>query len=233
MFHVLSIDWDYFIHADGEERLAHFPDIPSEKYPKELQNIIWKSRYSSDDDLLKIGYDPFVHEIVEKLFYVPRVIVADSHKWIVPYSLQAKAKQFHILNIDFHSDFRDDTESLDCGNWLSILMGQYGGKYEWLGWKDSYKRGIPKRLRYFTDRAEAVRLIDSTVWDMLFICRSDMWSPPHLDNDFTRVFQPLVQDSVVTGEIQQGIWESRYDEKFRSDVDKMRNTMEKFYKKQE
>lgn len=52
-------------------------------------------------------------------------------------------------------------------------------------------------------------VIDETPWDMLFVCRSDMWSLPHLDNEFTKIFKPLMDDK--SGQVQKGVWDSRYD----------------------
>lgn len=211
MLNVLSIDWDYFIDADGAYRNDHFPDIPNEDYAKSLQDAIWVSRYAEDDTLLKVGVNPAVYKLVERLAYVPYMCVCDSHKYAYTFGIQRLRetgnKRFNFLNIDFHSDCRKDSKKLDCGNWYSILMSEYRGQWNWIGWPDSYTKGKPRKLKFTTyfDIDE----IDETPWDMLFVCRSDMWSLPHLDNEFTKVFKPLMDEK--TGQVQKGIWDSRYD----------------------
>jgi len=211
MFNVLSIDWDYFIDADGEYRVRHFPDIPNENYPKSIQDAIWTSRYAEDDTLLRVGIKSSIYELVERLDYIPYVCVCDSHKYAYIFGVQrlleTKEKQFNFLNIDFHSDCREDYGKLDCGNWYSFLMKEYRGKWAWVGWPDSYKENKSRKL-HFTDVLD-IDAIDRTTWDMLFICRSDMWSLPHLDNEFTHIFKPLIEGK--DGQIQKGIWNSRYD----------------------
>ena len=211
MLNVLSIDWDYFIDASGLYRDRHFPDIPNEDYPKSLQDAIWTSRYAEDDTLLKVGINPAVYGLVERLAYIPYMYVCDSHKWAYTFAIQRLRetgnKRFNFLNIDFHSDCRKDSKKLDCGNWYSILMNEYRGKWNWIGWPDSYKVGKPRKLQFST--VLDVNEINSTSWDMLFVCRSDMWSLPHLDNEFTKIFKPLMDSK--TGQVQKGIWDSRYD----------------------
>lgn len=66
---VLSIDWDYFIDADIETRMQLFPDTPSEKYSVSLQNFIWSSRYSSEDDLIRVSVDESKLSILENLLH--------------------------------------------------------------------------------------------------------------------------------------------------------------------
>ena len=230
VFNVLSIDWDYFINVDGTFRYHHFPDMPNEKYPKQMQNVVWTSRYSEDDEILKVGYNPVVHDIMRLIGEVPFVVVAESHRWIYTYLVQrlrlAGKKEISLLNLDFHSDFREGAAELDCGNWLSILMEQHKGDYRWLGWEDSYRDNIPKRLEFFTDVERAKREIKDTAWDMLFICRSDMWSPPHLDAAFTNVFKPFIDG--CNGDIQKGIWDSRYDDEMKKNIQSLKKAMDDF-----
>ena len=214
MLNVLSIDWDYFIDADGKWRYDHFPDIPNEDYAQSLQYAIWASRYAEDKELIKIGINPLAYDIaylLEDMDDIPYIVVCDSHKYAYTFTVQRLKetgnKQVNLLNIDFHSDCRDNLKKLDCGNWLSVLMSEYRGKWHWLGWKDSYKAHKPRKLKFLSEFHSF--MIMETAWDLVFICRSNMWSPPHLDKDFTDVFQPVVDGR--DGQVQKGIWDSRYD----------------------
>ena len=231
MFTILSIDWDYFVEADANYRAIHFPDIPNEKYAMSLQDAIWVSRYAADDSLAEVGYNKWVFDIVKHVERTPHVVVADSHRWLVPYAIQflqeENEKTIELLNIDFHSDVRDDTQTLDCGNWLSILMEQYHGDYSWLGWKDSFRKGVPKRLQFMTDPWQAIRKIKKVSWDMVFICKSGMWSPPHLDTAFEEVFRPLTEDTFSRVDVQTDIWTNRY-ERLLPSIKSMRESLANF-----
>lgn len=210
MLNFLSVDWDYFIGADNQQRLLHFPDTPNENYPKYLQDFIWHSRYADDSEIEKIAVNPLAYKFADMVRYVPKVCVCDSHKYAYTFALmeltERNEKSINLLNIDFHSDWRKDEKDLDCGNWLTWLMKQIKGNYTWLGYKDSYYPR-PKELKFLTDFNRC--RIDKTKWDVLFICRSDMWSPPHLDEKFTKIFKPIVDSK--DGVVQCGIWESRYN----------------------
>ena len=138
--------------------------------------------------MLKVGINPLAYDIayaLEDMEDIPYIVVCDSHKWAYTFTVQRLQetgnKQVNLFNIDFHSDCRNNIKTLDCGNWLSLLMNEYRGKWRWLGWKDSYKVDKPRKL----------------------------WSLPHLDEVFTDVFQPVVDGR--NGQVQKGIWDSRYD----------------------
>ena len=232
---VLSMDWDYFIDADGETRLMHFPDVPSENYSQSLQNIIWMNRYADDETLAKIGCKQHVASaFLKAMKNVPFVVVAESlaciYQFVVGKMRECHRKRVNLLNIDFHSDWRRDTENVDCGNWLSMLMAQYKGTYRWLRWEDSYLDSrIPKTLEHYTSEVRALREISRTAWDVLFICRSDMWSPPHLDEYFTKVFKPIIYcGKECAGAIQRGIFDSRFDSEFQRHIVNMRKVVDGF-----
>lgn len=226
MLHVLSIDWDYFIDADVAQRLQHFPDVPNEKYPPSLQNYIWTSRYAGDDELLNIGVIPAAYALSKTLRHmdIPNLYICDSHTWayafIAQHLAQAGTQQVDLLNIDYHHDCRKNTEPIDCGNWLSALMETCRGKWRWLGWKDSCKQGKPRNLKFLT--AFQTALLTNVAWDVVFICRSGMWSPPHLDKTFTELFRPLTVHS--NGQIEKGIWDSRYDNIYK-DIQAIKNAL--------
>ena len=100
-------------------------------------------------------------------------------------------------------------------------MNEYRGKWRWLGWKDSYKGDKPRKLKFLT--GFDMSMITDVKWDLVFICRSNMWSLPHLDEKFTDVFQPVVDGR--NGQIQKGIWDSRY-EKLLPDIENLKKALE-------
>jgi hypothetical protein len=228
VLNVLSVDWDYFIDATDKDRLMYFPDVPNENYPKAIQDTIWSSLYANNDKLASFGVDPVVQTFLRELPPVSFVCMAESHKYAYPFIVDQmearKENRINLLNIDFHSDCREDNETLDCGNWLSMLMNRYKGKYRWLGRKGSSLSLKPARLSFSTDYRSVG--IAKTKWDVLFICRSDMWSPPHLDDSFTRCFRPLTKS--VDGYVQQDIWQSRM-EKMEKAVKQLKDVYETFH----
>ena len=230
MLNVLSIDWDYFVEADAVYRGTYFPDIPNEKYSESLQNHIWASRYAEHPGLGNIGISPLASRFATQMSSVPYICVCDSHKWAYPLIVRTLRergeKRVNLLNVDFHHDCRKDIKELDCGNWLSILMNDCKGRYRWFGRKDSYRTGKPKHLEALTDYASCH--ITDTAWDILFICRSDMWSPPHLDDRFAQAFKPLTANK--DGLVQQGIWKSRYNDAMRENIGYIKSVHEKFKK---
>ena len=235
MLNILSIDWDYFINADSNERVMKFPDIPNENYPLFLQNTIWVSRYSNNPNILDISYNPVIWDIVQSFKSLPFVVICDSHKWIYSYINQLQMKQhkkdkINLLNIDFHSDYRLPKTELDCGNWLNYVMDKYKGQYRWLGWNDSFLQKLPKQLQFITDINSVLSDIKSTKWDLVFVCRSSMWSPPHLDSVFTDIFYPLTLSSkkVVA---EDAIWQSRYSTEMKENISKMSEVISQFYSK--
>ena len=224
MFNILSIDWDYFINASANERLLYFPDVPNEKYNKSVQNSIWVSRYSQSDKLIDFEYCKEVHELVKNIMYIKNVMIAESHADIYSFikNLMGKHTHVNLVNIDFHSDFRKDIDEIDCGNWLSVLMDEYSGNYEWLGRDDSFKEGIPKKLHHRIRLKSVMKTIRCTVWNAVFVCRSDMWSPPHLDDAFTKSFYPLTEGRYKNVFIQDGIWNSRYSDEMKKNVEDLK-----------
>lgn len=231
MLNVLSIDWDYFVHATAEQRLFLFPDSPNELYSEETKNMIWAFRYAGSEDLLKIKVDPLIYKVVSAIKSVPIIIIGESHRFAYSFVKDLMKRRgersLYLLNIDYHHDCEDDIEdipgdgsinviewldcmdvpkNLHCGNWLRLLMEEVNGSYVWLGRKDSDKYKKAKKLRFIKNYNSAK--IERTRWDMVYICRSDLWSPPHLDAEFTKVFKPL-SDGCKAGATEDGIWENR------------------------
>ena len=228
MLNVLSIDWDYFVNATGNERALYFPDVPNENYGKSLQNSIWVSRYSQTDKLKEFEYNRNVHKLVDAIMYIKNVMIVDSHAEIYPFikGLMDERTHVNLINIDYHSDYRKDIDKLDCGNWLSVLMEDYTGNYEWLGWEDSLTEGIPKKLHYRIRFKSMMKIINSTVWNAVFVCRSDMWSPPHLDASFTKAFRPLTEGMYKSVYVQDGIWETRYSKEMKKNIEEMKKIVD-------
>lgn len=213
---ILSIDWDYFINATATQRALLFPDGGNENISYTLQDFIWDSRYSGspelkDIDILRDDYFT-AHHIIFNFYseaYPRRVMmVTVSHRWIYDFIKQftKKNEQFEVYNIDFHHDmynFRNEEGEVHCGNWVNCLFKERPNmKYFWIKREDSdTELPIGRRPPCETKK---LKDIEDLSFDAIFICRSDCWSPPHLDNHFDRLWieakqsMPVITEDRVT-----------------------------------
>lgn len=219
MVNVLSIDWDYFINADFNTRATLFPDTPNEGYGSYVQDSIWQSRYAGTS-LKKVGIDtPALEKVKDCLNNnapYAKVMMTRSHKFAYDF-LKDIDDEINLVNVDFHHDvYTQDLSALNCGNWLCKVMDEHKGKYTWVARETS---DMDICLEYY-DRLDItydLDILQDYEWDMIFICRSDMWSPPHLDKEFSNLVKML---SKVAGYLkgETVLKESRYNNAFRKGV---------------
>ena len=191
---VLSVDWDYFIDASAEYRVTCFPDgIEKNDF---LDSWVWATRYLEEESLRDIGIREKEYQEVSGKAAIwgsrSRVIAfCESHREILYYIRKYIFNQeLEIYNVDFHSDSYPNPEE-DCGSWFRVLDRGFpnpGNKYVWVAWE-----GESEVLSWqdwkATGRKEIVNSLNKIPdqsWDLLFVCRSNSWSPPHLDNQFTK-----------------------------------------------
>lgn len=209
---VLSIDWDYFIDASAADRLMLFPDGGNENLSTTLQDIVWSGRYNNDK-LLTVKSDSkairFVKGILKKTD--ANYMIVDSHRhaydFITDSMKDFNRDSINLVNIDFHHDVYDNGDGVDCGNWLAKIIELYGrgSSFTWVGRKDSdmnYRDDIGLE---FTTSLDIVGEYD---WDIVFICRSGMWSPPHLDESFRNMFNWITKHCPT--KYQRDIFTDRY-----------------------
>lgn len=227
---VLSIDWDYLVDATMKQRNNMFPDGGNEKISRELGNIIW-TNYYLDSKLKEMTFDKEAYGLIKKVINkkCKQAMICNSHQHI--YNFILKHKPFYnginIVNIDFHHDcYKNGYPKIDCGNWMFGIMDLFKDKgiYTWISRIDSDMNNCPSELVITQD----LDIITSYEWDYIYMCRSDMWSPPHLDSRFNKLYQDLIRN--VETIIEKGIEESRYNNKFIKcveDYSKMLNTFRK------
>lgn len=191
---ILSIDWDYFINASKSDRIMYFPDGGNENLCEGIQNVIWGCRYLNKN-LKTFGVSEL--EFIEKVLLensknsdIIKVCVRESHKDIYPFitSKRKSLKDVEIYNIDFHHDAYDFNEGVDCGNW-ALRCSELGAKVFWLGRDDSdtgYGEGVLSRVS-----EDAIMKQEFT---HIFLCRSSMWSPPHLDKYFIELINFMIKE---------------------------------------
>lgn len=200
----LSIDWDFFIDATADQRAILFPDGGNENFPTSLREYIWDSRYRVPE-LSKIGVSPeYKHLLKMARDFEGDCVIADSHRFAYDFIMQETDpdEEFEVYNIDFHHDlynYKTGEERVNCGNWGTILREDRPNmRFVWVKCSDSdtntigdcpvdcdildydqfkfrFKKGISKSFEY------------------LYLCRSAMWSPPHLDDKFVRIVKILMR----------------------------------------
>lgn len=222
---VLSIDFDYFVEADIDYMVRRFPDGGAELGGAALLDIVWQSCYSG----AAVGGEPIDENVALYTEGFQKVLaflkgqrnakwfVADSHKHAYDFIRQfcnQPMRKASVVNIDFHHDtFPVDSKKVHCGNWLKVLLNQrkVQGAY-WVKRPDSNTEGQDSRVKIM-ELAEVLQ----GQYDLIFICRSGWWSPPHLDSYFIEMAN-IAMNSGKRCEYQPSVMESRYTEDFRNGV---------------
>lgn len=213
---VLSIDWDFFIDATTFERAMLFPDNNTETIPQEIQDICWANRYTNPK-LIGITIDHLAIHTISRLFgsntFNPiKIYVMDSHKYcydFVKTILNAGISIKHLINIDYHHDcYYYSPYSIHCGNWLYKLILEHPEiHYRWIKRLDDLENDELTpciELDLSTDLNEIFKFD----WNFVFICKSSVWSPPHLDCDFSNLVNRAIKDH--NSFIEQDVLNSRY-----------------------
>ena len=202
MKRIISFDWDYFIKATAFQRDVLFPDNGDENISYVTQDFIWDSKYRCSPEIKNIGilkndYNTANHilsKFVEKYLYskvanpYQEMLVTISHKWIYDFIMQRtkKGEEFEVYNVDFHHDmynFRSGDEEVNCGNWVNCLREKRPKmKYFWVKREDSETHVLGGET--VDCEFKSLEEIKDLPFDYVFICRSDCWSPPHLDTYF-------------------------------------------------
>jgi len=183
-----------------------FPDSQTENIERGLQLFIWMSLYADSDignelfgkpDLRKIQV--LNNELNELYSLVDeykkedtKLSIHESHKDIaeICHDISMTNKNINVYNIDFHDDCYDSGHSeINCGNWAKLLINRnIINSVSWVKRSDSQCEnseiigqvyGSIHDLYYNPTIKEGI--------DYIFICRSGMWTPPHLDDEFVKL----------------------------------------------
>lgn len=214
---VLSIDWDYFIDATAVQRFSMFPDGGNENVPYYLRNIIWASHYNGE--LEKIGIKEKDLEIAKDLIAhnFDSIMIADSHKHIYEFIEENYLGDcIDVTNIDFHHDLYGmnniGRQEVDCGNWMVKLFDEYDCTYAWINQSDSDKSVDNDEFCKINEIN--IEKIKNEKFDLLYICKSSIWSPPHLDKYFIDAFSPLIHQDKIEVRYETTVFDDRYNKEF-------------------
>ena len=194
MLKVLSIDFDFFQNVN-RETLNHYPD--GVDLSTELSKAVWAGKYVSlckESEMIKnVTVDMLrlsqLLDILENQDCDIPVMIAQSHKSIYDFIHEHMDEEnsVSIVNIDLHHDMFNDNIELDCGNWISHIKNDYPKTtITWITREVSlecYGLTVKDKIPFALDFSE----IADEQFDIVFICRSDAWLPPHLDTYFDDV----------------------------------------------
>lgn len=186
---VLSIDFDYF-QIVTKEQLDRYP-TGIDRTTDESE-LAWSEIYQENRDLYdvkpnKIELSKLADILCAQNEAVP-VMIVNSHRNIYDFIHKNVAidEKLCVVNIDTHHDFFNDNSELDCGNWLRFITEEYKAGFIWISNSISAEIYGFDRNDNHSDKLLPVTLdcIKDKKFDLIFLCRSDTWTPPHLDEYF-------------------------------------------------
>lgn len=220
---VLSVDWDYFIQATITERAMFFPD--GGDYAGEIERTIWATHYVRDGlSAIKVSrkeLNRLKECIANSKETCKSVMLCNSHIHLYDFITRQVSPDNHIdlYNIDFHHDVYTDSykRRIDCGNWLIHLRAKYPDlNARWVARETSDRSRMLfplKEVSYSRACANA--------YDYIFVCRSGLYSPPHLDKEFCKAFSSLT--AFPNCNLEKNILKPRDDTAFYTSVEQLRN----------
>lgn len=171
---------------------------------------------------------------------VTQVVVTNSHAAIFPYLKQKVSKGIpvKICNLDDHSDFYGIGSDLNCGNWGNLLYNNVEergllneSELSWVCQDDSISHSEENLLYEGYSEFLSVchvspdKLIEhlnlffeKEAPDMIFLCRSSCWVPPHLDFKFLEMTEVLRQYDSQNIVMDRKVMVPRYTSKFKKSV---------------
>lgn len=197
-FNILSIDFDFFQKADVEA-LKCYPD--GVDLPSAVSSIVWSSHYANPKQSSKILSVEIDRERLDEMKQILSdcrpdipVLITNSHveiyNFICENAAKMKTSNVDLINVDMHHDMFNNDYKMNCGNWVKFVSEDFNTHTVWIanpisriayGLNDKAFDGV------HTDFSQ----IDPTRTDAVFLCRSDNWTPPHLDQYFDELMKHM------------------------------------------
>lgn len=192
---ILSIDFDVFTNIKADDIMLCYPD--GVDLPSDITIVTWADKYVNPHFASKIRNAGIRKDIFQKTCQTLRTqtkkdaicFMTNSHVRILDmiddYYNDQLYDGIHITHMDMHHDCDNPNEKPDCGNWVRYVKEQYPKvSIQWVAHPES------AILYHVEQNADVSTLIHTdlpttkTPYDLVFICRSDNWTPPHLDPYF-------------------------------------------------
>lgn len=209
---ILSIDFDFFQITTPDTIFSCYPDVVME-LPDNIAKRLWKERYRIPpykDKLLSVTANTEklkeLKNILKKSYVSangialkPTAKICKSHREIYDFITKYYSPQINsnisVTNIDMHSDVDNGNNKLDCGNWIKFLVEKFPDtKIHWIANTISTQTYVneetatPLEKEIIKNRSvNNFDTIKNQKFDLVFLCRSDIWLPPHLDKEFVKL----------------------------------------------
>lgn len=200
---VLSIDFDYFQKVNADFIAWNYPD--GHDFGGDIALAMWSGHYGEEiidgkADIMQknVEIDKEELDILKRIINrncgkVVDALITQSHKDIYDYILSRVKGKKHIdlVNVDMHHDMVNDNENLDCGNWIGKLVEAHPNtSVRWVANSISEEAyGLGNALKEHI--LHSLKEIENEDFDYIFLCRSDVWLPPHLDNYFDELKETI------------------------------------------
>jgi hypothetical protein len=165
--------------------------------PTDLTKLTWMSHYMTSEKELKsvtIDEDRLneIKDIINAQKSRSKAMIVNSHVHIYDFIMKnmPKFEACSIYNIDMHHDLFNNSEKLDCGNWISHVKEDIENcNITWIANEASDDIYGVKNLPIEHD----FKSIKDKKFDLIFLCRSDTWLPPHLDPYFDDLYNVIIK----------------------------------------
>ena len=194
MKRVLSIDFDFFQIVSHETILRCYPD--GVDLPSFITEATWTSHYAShEEEIMQIQTNKKQLKDLMKIIAAQspdvKIQITQSHRHAYKFIKEniSTDEPCEIINIDMHHDMYNHKYEIDCGNWLSHIDSEYPNAH--ITWvenpesKNAYGTDIYNTKPI--DIKQDFAFMKDMKFDMIFLCRSDSWLPPHLDPEFHKL----------------------------------------------
>ena len=185
-FKILSVDFDYFQKV-SLETMYNYPD--GRDNSPYISEIAWSMRYSECLDLFNVGFSDEEFDDLHSLLgnqseNIP-VLISHTHKDIYGFihEICSTESSLEVVNIDMHHDYSNENKEVDCGNWVSHLQKEYK-KFKWRWIANPISTEMYESHELDNLVSTNISSLKGERFDAIFLCRSDTWLPPHLDNKF-------------------------------------------------
>lgn len=199
---VLSIDFDYFQDTTADTIIRCYPD--GIDMPTKMSTLIWSFHYMNKHQYEMLKQVKILENELNILKSIMMsdnniqstspVMITNSHVHIYDFIHENMktydADKVNIINIDMHHDMFNQNTELDCGNWIYHIVNDFkeNANVSWITNPislETYGIDKDKMPNIYT----TIDTIKNFKFDIVFLCRSDNWLPPHLDTEFNNLLQ--------------------------------------------
>lgn len=239
---VLSIDFDLFQMVSTDILANTYPDGIDLK--TEISKIVWLQYYANPRtyrELIKVKINRSLIEELKKFItnscrdLHPDILISNSHLNIYPfiheYINDGDYEKLYIDHLDMHHDLFNGNSKVDCGNWLAHIRKEIPTDVRWIHNRTSEEMYNEKTFKKIRKQLKESTLADikDHKWDIIFLCRSDAWFPPHLDGAFERFAKFLMALECIRCRCSLDVYDSRWDDVYQYKIEELRMQFEKMY----